>query len=1029
MIDNKKKLRFGFLVDSIDMDLLRHVLEGIRSSCKANNIKLLIYTGAISYDKCVTKALYNLVSRYIYKLDVDGLMVFTGGIAAHKGLDYVKKIVMAIKDIPVISISTEIPGYSSILVDNEMGISQIFDHLHNDHGFKRIAFIKGPKDHYESELRYNTYCNSLYKYGISLNENIIIQGERFGEPTGYKAAKKLLNNIKNIDAIMAADDYIAIGAIKCLNDNNISVPNDITVTGFDNIVTTKFSKPTLTTVEQPFYNLGVQSVNCMMNIINYGDKKEVIKLPTKLILRDSCCFSECKLRQEDHVKYIDLNKFILKKSEKFIKNIIECLQSNSLKNIPHLTSILKTRLLDDYNKQISLSCWPIIIKELFSRLENKTMSWDFKWALIRTFNEILISFLELEKQSKNDRDKKELCSLYYLAHEILSTFNKDELLEILYMRLLEFNIKNFYLCLYDREYSEDEINKKKELPIATLQLVHNESLNIGNLKGLNISGESVLSDKILNVESELNFYPIYFNSIHFGYILFKLDKNVMTELYDLLRISIGSALHSCYIMNKLENSVKHKTNFLINLTHEMKTPLTIISSYLGKYILEPKDLNDISIVINNVDKLTRDINNILDYERLDKGKVHYNNLQKINLSKYLNQKLTSFQEIIKRSRITYIKNIRNTCYIKMDPAALDRVLNNLIENAIKYNIPDGVIGVSLYVVDNYIELEIFNTGQLIHKSDESRIFDPFYQKNKEKSNSDGIGMGLSLVREIVERANCSIKLKSKDEKTCFVVRFPIANHDRGIEKDNLVFDIKIPPTLPSQSNKPKFDPSNNTILIVEDNQQMLHFLQSQLNPLYNLYSSYSANEALILLDKIPKPDIIISDMMMDGMSGIDFFELLQRKSRFNDIPFLFLSANNRLETKIQALKMGAVDYITKPFRLQLLLYKIESLLKLYNIQKNKAREKLKKDLYLFLDDDKNNNSLIIPSQLTKIFAKRELDAIKYIKKGMLYKEIASEMDISINTLKTYMKRIYSKAGVNNKVELLNKLKWEGNSLV
>jgi len=480
--------------------------------------------------------------------------------------------------------------------------------------------------------------------------------------------------------------------------------------------------------------------------------------------------------------------------------------------------------------------------------------------------------------------------------------------------------------------------------------------------------------------------------------------------------------------DQLKEAHKQKTNIFINIAHETKTPLTLISNYLDKYIKKHNKSDELAIIKNNFDKLKKDMINFLDIQKLERGQIFYNHDQIINLSYILKEKIKLFAEIAWKHNIKIItNNINKNFYIKIDPYAIDRVINNLIDNAIKYNKKNGIIKISLSGENDNILLIVKDTGIGISKELQENIFNPYFQISHEKRNIQGIGMGLNIVKNIIKEVNGKIEITSKiNEGTAFKISFK----KHKIKKDKIIIDnIKLSKPFNSLANiklkEEKYDNNKKNILLVEDNIVMLDYLQDNFYERYNVFTAINGVRAIKKINEIPKPNIIISDIMMDKMNGYEFYDELIKNDEYNDIPFIFLTALTSNNEKIKGLQKGAVDYIYKPFTIEELENKINSLLKIQENQKRsnvlKINDEFTKVLYEENDENEENNynlnDIIIDNKINE----KEINIINFIIKGFEYKKIAAMLNINLNTVKKSIQRIYKKLDVTNKVELINKI--------
>ena len=474
---------------------------------------------------------------------------------------------------------------------------------------------------------------------------------------------------------------------------------------------------------------------------------------------------------------------------------------------------------------------------------------------------------------------------------------------------------------------------------------------------------------------------------------------------------------------------KQKTSFFINLAHETKTPLTLINNYLEKDINKRGISYELGIVKHNIDKLMRDMINFLDMEKLERGQIFYNHNQILNISDMTGMKADIFIDIANKKNIKISKDIEKDIYIKIDPYAMDRILNNLIDNAIKYNKSEGEVHVGLRksLEKNKVELEVKDTGIGIDREHMKHIFESYHQVSHEKRNIQGIGMGLNIVKKIVDSIGCRIEVESELlNGAVFKIEF-----DEYIIKDtdNVKRDIclskPIDRRMEVKLENVNYSEDKYNLLVIEDNAELISCLQESIKELYNFFYAFNGREALNILEYIPKPHIIISDIMMDVMDGYEFYEVISRNDRYNDIPFIFLTAKTSDEEKLKGLEKGAIDYIYKPFLIEELVAKVNSILKHVNIQKDAVRNQLLKRIsdVIRSEFEEDGNYFYFEKVFKKYgISEKEKKVVKLLLDGKEYKEISLKLESPTNTIRKRVHNIYKKFGVHNKIELINILK-------
>ncbi|MBN2444346.1 MAG: response regulator [Spirochaetales bacterium] len=477
---------------------------------------------------------------------------------------------------------------------------------------------------------------------------------------------------------------------------------------------------------------------------------------------------------------------------------------------------------------------------------------------------------------------------------------------------------------------------------------------------------------------------------------------------------------------QLEEATNQKTHFFINFAHEIKTPLTLIMNYMSKDIEKRGLSQELTLVQQNMIKLKRDIINFLDIEKLNMGKVYYDHDQILNISTAVSMKYHLFKELADKKNIKLKCDIDdNNYFIKIDPFAIDRIINNIVLNAIIHTEPGGTVSLKLYRFKENICLSVSDTGIGISEEQQKHLFEPFYQMSREKRSIQGIGLGLSIVKKILDDIHADINVSSKERKgTVFTIYFSsysLKEGDTVVSEENYTKPMSVNFNIPKTTDNYNIEKPN--ILLVEDNTDMIIYMQEALETDYNFFYAVNGMNALQKLKEIPKPDLIISDIMMDEMDGYDFYKALIRDSRYNGIPFIFLTAKTTEDEKLKGLSLGAVDFIYKPFSIEVLRVKINSLIQNREATKEANRAELEKKISMALrsEEESAEEKVFRQNRLFKKYkiTSREKDIILLLIKGLEYKVISSQLNISFNTLKPYITKIYRKLNVQNKVELTN----------
>lgn len=379
-----------------------------------------------------------------------------------------------------------------------------------------------------------------------------------------------------------------------------------------------------------------------------------------------------------------------------------------------------------------------------------------------------------------------------------------------------------------------------------------------------------------------------------------------------------------------------KLNFFTNISHEFRTPLTLIISPL-KELLDSNDLpskayKNLSYIDRNTNRLLNLINQLLDFRKADHGLLKLE-VSNGNFVRFSSEVYLYFKEAAKSKNIKYnFKATKEEIYFPFDRNKMEIVLCNLVSNALKYTSSGDKITIKIDQDDDFCIVSIKDTGIGMKSKDLNKIFDRFFQiKSANSARMIGSGIGLSFSKKIIELHYGSISVKSKvNEGTEFTLKLAMnpklyegSINENFMTTDNIKGYVKNiqPETIDSLNIKSK----EHTILIIDDNPEILNYLKDILSDSYNIID---AENGVIGFNKASSeiPDIIISDVMMPEKDGITLCKELKTQITTSHIPIILLTARTSTVFEIEGLKTGANDYVTKPFDAKVIKARVESLL-------------------------------------------------------------------------------------------------------
>ncbi|MDF1572028.1 MAG: two-component regulator propeller domain-containing protein [Bacteroidales bacterium] len=404
---------------------------------------------------------------------------------------------------------------------------------------------------------------------------------------------------------------------------------------------------------------------------------------------------------------------------------------------------------------------------------------------------------------------------------------------------------------------------------------------------------------------------------------------------------------------KLHEVDMMKLKFFTNISHEIRTPLTLILGPLEK-MLKGQQVNaevqeNLKMMQRNAQNLDRLITQLLDFRKLQSGNLRLN-LTEADIVSFTRNIVNSFSSLAHEKDIKLMfTSLKKRLFVAFDADKIEKILNNLLSNAFKYTESKGAISVNLSLIfdsdeesfsdadeeKQFIEISIKDTGKGIQDKNLDKIFVRFFQSG-EGDKSSGVGIGLSLVKELVKLHKGQIFVTSKPGKgTKFTIRIPSdIVQEVSVTEENVDTIKKIEALLPASDEILNDDYVSPVMLIVEDNMDVRQFIRSHFNSFYKIIEANNGAEGLKLATEAV-PDIIISDIIMPNMDGYELCKRLKNDERTSHIPILLLTAMHSKEHELKGLATGANDYITKPFDISVLQAKVENLLSIRDSMKDR----------------------------------------------------------------------------------------------
>ena len=452
-----------------------------------------------------------------------------------------------------------------------------------------------------------------------------------------------------------------------------------------------------------------------------------------------------------------------------------------------------------------------------------------------------------------------------------------------------------------------------------------------------------------------------------------------------------------------------------NITHELLTPLTVISASVDKLRdEEPKFAHDYDLMQLNIQRMVRLLQQILETNKSEAGELKLLVAQG-DVMKYIHETAECLEPLLARKRQTFSISCHPSSMMGwIDTDKLDKIIYNLLSNAAKYSNEDGEVSLNVQTNKTYdhIRIEVSDTGDGIPPEQMKHLFQRFHDGEYRRHKTIGTGLGLALTHDLVYLHHGTIRCESEVGKgTTFIVNLPINKEaflpeqideqhkiDINIPKNAIIdFQALVPDVNNDDIQRDQPDEDVYKLLIVEDNVELLMLMRQLLNTTYQVFVAKNGLEALDIIRE-KELDLIISDVMMPEMDGYELTTAVKSDPNYDHLPIILLTAKTQEEDEQEALRAGADEFLTKPFRLGDLKLRID------NIIENRKRIQSE---YSQKSAAETRDKAAAPNSADQIFLSRALECVlKHLDDDTYDREsLAADMGASSSTIYNKLRSI------------------------
>lgn len=558
----------------------------------------------------------------------------------------------------------------------------------------------------------------------------------------------------------------------------------------------------------------------------------------------------------------------------------------------------------------------------------------------------------------------------------------------------------YHRLLSDLKFSSIKAKRDNELNALQVQFeTEQKEQQIAAIeKEKEVQSLTLANQEAKIVQQRLNFISLLFGALFFiGIGIFFFNRYQLRQKNEKLRLHT----QQLELERKQEKTLQQlelselRSDFFTNVSHEFRTPLTLILGPLEKLLGFPgaRHKKDLERMHRNASRLLELVNETLDLSKLESGHLPLMPHTE-NLGDFVEKVAQSFVSLAEtRQVVLKMEDASQNCTVDFDREKLEKVVTNLLSNAFSHTDPNDSISICVHPPDEKnIAISVTDTGQGIAAEHLPYVFDRFYQADTK--GTKGSGVGLALSRQIVELHNGSIEVESTPGKgSTFSFSLPL--RQESISKVSVSSTPTTEQTTDSNGQEHLLKESGKTVLVIEDHDEVRHYLTELLQPHYKVLSAQDGKEGIALAER-HSPDLIVSDVMMPHKDGLELTVHLKQHLPTSHIPIILLTAKASNEHKIQGLLSGADDYLTKPFHSPELLQRCHNLIS--------QREQLRK---LF-----SSSHLVVPQKL----ARNTIDQ-NFLEKAI--KIIEQHLDNPEFSVEEFCRELaYNRSGVHLKLKAL-----------
>ena len=932
------RLTLGLLTHGGGDPVSHFVWSGAAQVAQERDVNLICFPGKPLRSPHGYEAQSNVLYELVDTGRLDGLVVWLAGLTLRVDLQEVQDFLKRYQPLPMTTAGVCLPGIPGVTVDNYHSMHEVIVHLIEAHHCTRIAFVRGPENHQEAEDRYRGYVDALAEHGLAYDPERVVISD-FKESGGSAALHELLDQRRvQFDALAAASDNMAIGALKALQARGVRVPDDIAIAGLNDEAQSDVISPPLTTSSLHFYEQGRAATEMVLDLIAGKPMPDRVVLPTRLLIRQSCGCPDPLMTQAS----VDPTVFIAEPFEAAFAACRACL----LNDMTVSTALPASRLaavIDAFAADIQTATATVFLPTLSEAIRQTAAQGDAvsRWhEVISGLRQRTLNGLGAERKRQHAENLWQQARVLIgetaqrtqayqvlqaeLQTQVLSEINQtlsatidlDEVSEVLVNTLPRLDIPRFYLSLYE--------NPAAPADQARLILAGDRTGRFDRaISERQFPARQLVPSGLLPPDRfSLIIEPLYFRADQLGFILLEADPR-REEVYEILRGQISGALkrvllaqHNIELFNEAvqarqvaeegrrlaEEADSLKSRFLATVSHELRTPLTLIVGTIEMMLREEMPdraalsasfLRDLKNIRASAQHLARLIGDVLDLASSQAGELRLTS-EPLDLGETLKEVIWLGELMAREKGLAWRAALPDRLPLVWgDRTRLKQVVLNLIGNATKFT-EQGDVTLAVSVEDQVVTVTVSDTGVGIAPEEQEAIFDEFHQSDRTTQRGyGGIGLGLAVTRRLIELHGGQIGVRSSGE-----------------EGAGSTFYFTLPVLEGSVAPADRSDGRSRVVLLITERVGAGAKLRAHL-----VRRGFEVEELAIEQNAgwlaqvvAAPPGAIVLDLQPAGELGWELMRSLKQNPATQDVPVIFYA----LAVEENSGSLFEVDYLTKP---------------------------------------------------------------------------------------------------------------------